>query len=95
MKYFTTPFIRFLDFNGKSSVKEFWMFLIFQYMIFTILGFVEGMIGILYFGKIYLLIILIPFTALGFRRLNDAGFNRWLFLIPLVNILLASIKKNK
>jgi uncharacterized membrane protein YhaH (DUF805 family) len=33
---------------------------------------------------------MIPFITLGFRRLNDAKFSKWLFLIPVVNLILAA-----
>lgn len=93
MKYLTDPFVKMFDFNGKSSVKEFWIFVLFQYIIMFILGIVGAMIDFRFLGKLYIIISLIPFIALGFRRLKDAGFNQWLFLIPIANIILASIPK--
>jgi uncharacterized membrane protein YhaH (DUF805 family) len=32
----------------------------------------------------------LPLITLGFRRLNDAGYNKWLFLIPIAGVLLAT-----
>lgn len=95
MKYLTDPFVKMFDFNGKSSVKEFWIFILFQYIIIFILGIVGAMIDFRFLGKLYIIISLIPFIALGFRRLKDAGFNQWLFLIPIANIILASIPKKE
>lgn len=93
MKYYINPFLKAFDFNGKSTIKQFWVFILFQYLIFFIIGLIEGQVGIKYVGKVYLFVTLVPFIALGFRRLNDSGFNRWLFLIPIANIILASIPK--
>lgn len=95
MKYLINPFINMFDFEGKASVKEFWIFILFQYIIMFVLGILGAMINFRFLGKLYLLISLLPFIALGFRRLKDAGFNQWLFLIPIANIILASIPKKE
>jgi uncharacterized membrane protein YhaH (DUF805 family) len=72
MKYIITPFIKRFDFKGKATIKEFWLFFIAQTILFICLGFIGGLTGYQLLGKIFLLISLIPFLALGFRRLNYA-----------------------
>lgn len=96
MKYLTTPFKKCFDFTGKSSVKEFWFFFIISLLISFFIG---GLIGVLkkysynieYLRNVYLFITILPFYSLGFRRLNDAGVNKFLFLIPMVNLILAGL----
>ena len=90
MKYFIEALKRWNDFSGKTDLKSFWVF----FLIFTVLafpiGFIRSLIGFEYLFTIYSTIMLIPFAAAGFRRLNDAGINKFLFLIPFVNLILAA-----
>ncbi|WP_430409003.1 DUF805 domain-containing protein [Kordia sp.] len=95
MNYYIEPLKRTFDFTGKSTVKQFWMFFLIENIIVFILGILSVKLGIDNLGDIYLILTLLPFIALGFRRLNDAGYNRWLFLVPLVNIILACIHKKE
>jgi uncharacterized membrane protein YhaH (DUF805 family) len=95
MKYYIDPFKKVFDFNGKSTKKEFWMFFLWQIVAMTVFGVIQGLTGIEYIGKAYLIASLLPFMSLGFRRLNEGGFNKLLFLIPFVNIILASVDRNK
>jgi|SRR5690554_3429767 len=95
MKYIITPFKKIFDFTGKSSIKEFWIFYLFMFLSGFFSGILSGITGIEYLGKIWLYVILLPvFISLGFRRLNDVGINKFLFLIPLVNLILASLPKD-
>ena len=95
MKYYIKPFKKMLDFTGKSTNKEFWLFFLFHVIISGIIGFLRGLTGIEYLNEIYFICTLLPFIALGFRRLNDAGYNKWLFLIPFLNIVLACLPKKE
>jgi len=90
MKYFKDALLNWNNFNGKTNIKSFWMF----FLIFTLLGipigFFQSLIDFEYLNMVYLAVMLIPFIAIGFRRLNDAGINKFLFLIPFVNLILAA-----
>lgn len=91
MKYFITPFKKMFDVTGKSTVKEFWLFFLIDTLVAGVFGFISGIFGIGYIGDAYLIVSCLPFIALGFRRLNDAGYNKWLFLIPIANLILVSL----
>lgn len=91
MKYFITPFKKVFDFNGKSTIKEFWYFVLINVVIHFIIGLIESLINVEYIGEIVRIIVLLPFISLGFRRLNEVGINKFLFLIPFVNFILASL----
>jgi uncharacterized membrane protein YhaH (DUF805 family) len=96
MKYYIKAFINVLDFKGKANIKEFWCFLLLNIFITILLS----LIGIKIFNSslisdIYRYISLIPLLSLGFRRLRDAGFSPWLFLIPFINLILAGISKKE
>lgn len=99
MKYFFLAFKRAFDFNGKSSKKEFWYFFFIDLVILFLIGLFTGNLSSekladgISFG--YLLITIVPFYALGFRRLNDAGYNKYLFFIPIANLFFASMESKE
>tara|TARA_B110001450_G_scaffold121930_1_gene114912 strand:- start:1508 stop:1807 length:300 start_codon:yes stop_codon:yes gene_type:complete len=99
MKYYFLAYKKMFDFNGKSSKKEFWNFFIIDMLIFILIGFFEGFTSYTLLADkllfIYIAISIIPFFALGFRRLIDAGYNKYLFFIPLANLLFASMETKK
>ena len=92
MKYYFLAYKRIFDFQGKSSIKEFWFFTLINFIIFFLIGIIEGILEVDYIGTIAQIITIIPFISIGFRRLNDAGINKWLFFIPIANLFLASLK---
>tara|TARA_B110000046_G_scaffold93714_1_gene101649 strand:+ start:536 stop:835 length:300 start_codon:yes stop_codon:yes gene_type:complete len=95
MKYFIRALKKWNDFKGNTDLKSFWMFfLIFSLMAFPI-GFIRSLINFEHLFNIYLVIMLIPYIAIGFRRLNDAGINKYLFLIPFVGLILAVFPSKK
>jgi transcriptional regulator with XRE-family HTH domain len=75
-----SAFIKFADFSGTASRFEYWWFLLFVLLvagIATVIG--EAIV------QIISLIILVPFVAVGTRRLNDVGQSGWwqlMFLVP-------------
>ncbi|SDX52635.1 DUF805 domain-containing protein [Aequorivita viscosa] len=95
LNYYIKPFKYIFDFNGKSSLKEFWLFFLINIIVSIFIGIIRGLTGYHTLREIFLIITLLPFIALGFRRLNDAGITKWLFLIPFVNLVLACFPKKK
>jgi uncharacterized membrane protein YhaH (DUF805 family) len=93
MKYYFLAYKRIFDFQGKSSIKEFWVFTLINFIVYFLIGILEGILEVDYIGTIASFITIVPFISLGFRRLNDAGINKWLFFIPIVNLVLASLKR--
>ena len=43
----------------------------------------------------YIVILTLALVSLGFRRLKNAGYSGWLFLIPFVNLILALSPKKQ
>ncbi|MBN2795744.1 MAG: DUF805 domain-containing protein [Clostridia bacterium] len=78
--------LRFTDFSSKSTRKEFWYFLVFVLIIL--------MISSVIYEKVYQILgifFLIPFLAVGTRRLNDINRSGWwqlLYLVPFAQLLL-------
>ena len=66
----TTCFIRYFDFEGRSSRKEFWYWQLFRVLLFLSLTFLET---VLFSGLNFTfnLILLIPEISVSIRRLHD------------------------
>jgi uncharacterized membrane protein YhaH (DUF805 family) len=96
MKYYILGFKKILNFRSEATLNEFWMFFVFNIfvnVIFTIickkLNFHE------YVYQVYRIASVLAFISLGFRRLKNAGYPGWLFLIPIVNLILASMPEKE
>ncbi len=99
MNYYTQAWKHYFDFSGRSTRKEFWMFVLINFIISLAISIVGGLIGIKALSSVYSLLMLIPSIAILVRRLRDAGFNVWwilIVLVPLVGfivlIVLAALK---
>ena len=90
MKYFIEAITKWNDFSGKSNLKSFWIFFLIYTLTAMPIGFVQSWSGIDNLGLVYIILMLLPYNAFGFRRLNDAGINKFLFLIPFVGLILAT-----
>ena len=82
---------KYFVFDGRASKSEFWYF----FLVYTVGSFVLGEIatsimspallivsGLITFGTI------IPFAAVGCRRLHDINKSGWWQLIPIYNLIL-------
>ena len=94
MKALNTYFIdpiknHYMDFSGKATRKQFWLFVLFSVLVFFVLALVLGFLGktgnIVYF--FCQLAILLPTLGIAARRLRDGGFSPWLLLLLLLPII--------
>ncbi len=44
MEWMLMPLKRYADFSGRSRRKEYWMFLLFEIILFTVVGIVAGVL---------------------------------------------------
>ena len=86
-KYFMDPIKNhYIDFSGKATRTQFWLFVLFNFLVFLVLSIVLS-----FFGKagnaVYFLCqlaVLLPGLAIQARRLRDGGFSPlWLLLLLL------------
>lgn len=93
MKVISTYFIdpiksHYIDFSGKATRTQYWLFVLFSFLVFLILSWVLGFLGntgaIVYF--VCQLAILLPSLGIAARRLHDAGFSAWWLLLALTGI---------
>lgn len=90
------PLKRYAQFTGRSSRKEFWLFLLGLNLICGALAIVwmadtnyfgqSGAIGTLAFALILigLLAVLLPYVAVQVRRFHDQGRSGWFALLNLI-----------
>lgn len=93
MKNYILALKKIFDFKTSSSLSEFWGFFFVNIAISIILIFISKLtIGNELIAVIYRYFSYLPLLSLGFRRLRDVGVSPWLFLIPIVNLILAGLK---
>lgn len=91
MNWYIKVLKNYAVFSGRAQRTEYWMFILFNFIITLALGFVEAAInisGIL--TGLYSLAVLIPGLAVLFRRLHDTGRSAWwilIFLVPVIGAL--------
>ncbi len=92
-------FDKYAEFNGRASRREFWYFVLANFIISFVLGVVEGILsgsGNMTamrrndsdLANIYSLIVLVPALAVAARRLHDIDKSGWWMLVPLYNLYL-------
>ena len=92
MKWYLEVLKKYAVFSGRASRQEFWMFVLFNFIIAVVLGLVSSLLG----GRgvlqnLYGLAVLVPTIAVSVRRLHDTGRSgKWflLALIPIVGLIL-------
>ncbi len=98
MYWFLKVFKKSLDFNGRARRKEFWIFVLFNFIFTTILGEIEKSIGSgAILGTLYYVIIFIPALTLNIRRLHDtarSGKNLFTpYILFIILIIFFNLKK--
>jgi len=94
MNWYLMVWKKYAQFSGRSRRNEYWMFTLFNLLIYVLLygaaiALMESGIGkaLLAICAIYGLAILIPSLAVGVRRLHDTGRSGWWLLICFVPIV--------
>ena len=88
MNYYFEVLKKYAVFDGRARRKEYWMFVLFNFIIGFILGVIEGITKTDWLTHIYQLAILIPSIAVGIRRMHDVNKSGWYLLIPIYNLIL-------
>lgn len=92
MNWYLEVLKKYAVFSGRARRMEYWMFALFNAIIYVVLGVIEALAGIPSgLSAIYLLAVVTPGLAVTVRRLHDSGRSGWWFLIalvPLVNLLM-------
>ncbi len=73
---------KYATFQGRASRSEYWWFVLAYVLAGMVVWFLIGLTGFWILYWIFLLAILSPSLAAGFRRLQDTGRPGWYILIP-------------
>jgi len=91
MNWYLAVLKNYAQFKGRARRKEYWMFILFSFLISLVLAIVEGVIGLpAVLSGLYSLGVLVPSIAVLFRRLHDTGRSGWwalLLFVPLLGAL--------
>lgn len=101
MSWFMMAWKKYAVFGGRSRRKEYWFFILFNILIFIVLGILMSIMApsaeagvppeppMLFVGLIgiYWLASLLPTIAVTVRRLHDIGRSGWWILIAAVPII--------
>lgn len=96
MKDYLLAFKKIFNFKDNASIKEFWSFFLVDILVKVLLHVLVSKFSVSeYVPKVYNVISFIVFISIGFRRVKSAGYSGWLFLIPLANLVLASLPEKR
>ncbi len=88
MNHYLDCWKKYACFCGRARRKEYWMFILFNFLAAVVLNIVDdvsGMAGVL--GGLYSLAAFLPGLAVTARRLHDIGKSGWWMLISLVPLV--------
>jgi uncharacterized membrane protein YhaH (DUF805 family) len=81
-KSITTCFSKYADFNGRASRSEFWWWALFVFLVSVAASFFSQMLS-----GIFSLATLLPYLAVGARRLHDTNRSGWFQLLSLIPLI--------
>lgn len=94
MNWYLKVLREYANFSGRARRKEYWMFILFNFLLGTGAVILDNILGIanehLGYGALYLiycLLTLIPGVAVAVRRLHDVGRSGWWLLIALIPLV--------
>lgn len=80
--YYTDAFKKYIKFDGRANLSEFWYFVLFNIIISVVVGMIHKNLG-----SLYSLVVLIPGIAITTRRLHDIGKSGWMQLVGLIPLV--------
>lgn len=94
MTWYFAALKKYAVFRGRSRRKEFWYFVLFNFLIFGALVVIDLKTNIIdthggpgIFSSIFFWVILIPSIAASVRRLHDTNHSGWLLLIIFIPLI--------
>ena len=87
MEYFFDGFRKYAEFAGRTTRKEYWMFMLFYTVIYMVLLIIDRTMGVFFFTAIFSVISLVPSISITARRLHDTGRSGWWQLIGLIPVV--------
>ena len=75
-------FAKYADFNGRATRSEFWWWVLFVFIASSAASIVSPMLS-----GLFSLGVLLPYLAVGARRLHDTDRSGWLQLVALIPLI--------
>jgi uncharacterized membrane protein YhaH (DUF805 family) len=94
MNWYREALMKYATFEGRARRKEYWFFVLFNFLVVVVLSVVdmgigtfneEAEIGLL--SGVYLLAVLIPSIAVTVRRLHDTDRSGWWILLNFIPVI--------
>ena len=80
----------YFDFDGRATRKQFWMFVLINFILAFLIGFVARLFlgdQSVVMSNLYSLAMILPALGISVRRLHDVGKSGWWILIGLIPIV--------
>jgi len=94
MNWYLEVIKKYAVFEGRARRKEFWFFVLFYLIIYIVLSWIDGIMGISIgivgiglLSGLFALAMIIPEIAVTIRRLHDTDRSGWWWLIALIPII--------
>ena len=94
MNWYLKAFKQYATFSGRAQRSEFWFFILFYMIGFSVLTVIDTFIGtynveagIGALGGIFVLVHFLPALAVSVRRLHDIGKSGWWYLLNLIPLI--------
>lgn len=91
MNWYLAVLKKYAVFGGRARRTEYWMFILFNFIIALVLNIIEGSLKMpRILSTLYSLAILVPGIAVTTRRLHDTNRSGWwqlIGLIPLIGLI--------
>ncbi|AVF37224.1 DUF805 domain-containing protein [Rahnella sikkimica] len=95
MNWYIKALKNYATFSGRAKRREYWWFVLFNWLISMAIGLIAGLLGDPFIMIIiYTAFILVPSLALSVRRNHDAGYSGWWILCPFFNFFLMFFKSD-
>ena len=98
MNSFIKGLKNYVNFSGRTTRKDFWLFMLFYYIFSLVAGLMDGLFGLIDLstglgpiGAIWAIFMFIPSIAVEIRRNHDANRSGWWILMPFYNIYLCFV----
>ena len=94
MNWYIKVLKKYAVFSGRARRKEYWMFVLFNFIFGLVASLIDLGIGLLTFAVfgfgilsiLYAVAVFVPGLAVSVRRLHDVGKSGWYLLIILIPI---------
>lgn len=93
MSWYLQVLKKYATFEGRARRKEYWMFFLFWFIFYALTVIIDVVVlgkGKLEFqpvSTVYSLATLLPFLAVGVRRLHDTGKSGWMVLVGFAPVI--------